>query len=116
MWLPSPTAQCRKGQALRVLDKTFSNSLLRADSYILLRKTFTQKPCRHYPRHNTILLSFFSFFLLKIYKGKVIGGNPKQSQPAKAKDLQKILYLFKGQSESIVMSELSPYQVRISNF
>jgi hypothetical protein len=30
MWLPSANAQCRKGQALRVLDKTFSNKPLLA--------------------------------------------------------------------------------------
>ncbi|MAN58343.1 MAG: hypothetical protein CMC08_00730 [Flavobacteriaceae bacterium] len=62
------------------------------------------------------MLSFFSFFLLKIYRGKVIEGNQRQSQREDAKALQKILYLLKGQNQNIVMSELSPYQVRISNF
>ena len=46
MWLPLPTAQGYKGQALRVLNKTFFNTLILypLSLNILTQKTFTQKP------------------------------------------------------------------------
>ena len=42
MWLPLPTAQGYKGQALRVLNKTFFNTLFSFDLDIQLKKLLSK--------------------------------------------------------------------------
>ena len=59
MWLPLPAAQGCKGQALRVLNKTFFYNISSISLSILAQKNFYPKTLTALPTPQKLWLSFF---------------------------------------------------------